>query len=41
MHTEYLLESLKGRDNPEDLDVDGGVKLKWMLAELGLGVWTG
>jgi hypothetical protein len=35
------LESLKGRDHPEDLDIDGRIILKWNLRKLGWRVWIG
>jgi hypothetical protein len=34
------VENMKGRDHPEDLDVDGRIILTWSL-ENRVGVWTG
>jgi hypothetical protein len=38
MLTQFLLESLKERDNSEDLGVDSRVILKWFLVKYGLGM---
>jgi hypothetical protein len=35
------LESLKGRDQWEDLDVDGRIILRWILKKHGGRVWNG
>jgi hypothetical protein len=35
------LESLKGRDHPEDLGVDGKIILKLILEKYSWRVWTG
>jgi hypothetical protein len=34
------LENLKGRDNSEDLSVDGKIILEWILRKQGRKVWT-
>jgi hypothetical protein len=39
MLTKFWLESLKGRDHSEDLDVDGSIILKCILRKECLGVW--
>jgi hypothetical protein len=37
MHSEFLSESLKGRN-----DIGGGrIILKWILKKQGMGLWTG
>jgi hypothetical protein len=41
MHTKFWLESLKGRDRSEDLDVDERIILKWVLVKQVGKVWTG
>jgi hypothetical protein len=41
MCKKFWLESLKGRDHSEDLDVDGKIILKWILGKSGLGMWIG
>jgi hypothetical protein len=35
------LENLKGRDNSEDLDVDGKIIFEWVLGKYGKKLWTG
>jgi hypothetical protein len=40
MNTIFPLENLKGRDNSEDLGVDGRI-LEWILRKLGEKLWTG
>jgi hypothetical protein len=35
MRIKFLLESLKGRNNSEDLDVEGRIKLKFILRKYG------
>jgi hypothetical protein len=32
---------VKGKDNSEDLDVDGKIILEWILGKYGGRVWTG
>jgi len=32
---------MKGRDNSEDLGIDGRTILEWILGKLGGKVWTG
>jgi len=39
MHTEFLLEILKGRDQTEDLGVDGKI-LDLILGKRGQKLWT-
>jgi hypothetical protein len=39
MRKKFCLGSLKGRYPLEFLDVDGRIILKWILGELGFGVW--
>jgi hypothetical protein len=34
------LGSLKGRDNPDELDTDERAILKWILRKSGVKVWT-
>jgi len=41
MHTEFWLETLKGRDHLEDIGVDGTIILEWILEKYGAKVWTG
>ena len=31
MHTEFWWENLRERDDFENLDVDGSIKLRWVL----------
>jgi hypothetical protein len=38
MRTKLWLESLNGRDNSKNLDVDGRIILRWTLKESG--VWV-
>jgi hypothetical protein len=38
---EFWLESLKGRDHSEELDVDRRILLKCILGKQGLGMWIG
>jgi hypothetical protein len=35
MCTKFWLESLKGEDHSEDLDVDGKIILKWITGKKG------
>jgi hypothetical protein len=35
MHTEFLLESLKAKDHPEDLGVDRRIILKYTCRKIG------
>jgi hypothetical protein len=39
MSTQRQLESLKGRDHPEDLGVDGRTTLKYNLGKLVWWLW--
>jgi hypothetical protein len=41
MHTNYWLESLKGRDHLDDLGIDGSVILKLVLGKEGEKLWAG
>jgi len=41
MHTQFLLENLKGRDHSEDLGVDVRIIVEWMLGKEGRKLWTG
>jgi hypothetical protein len=41
MCTEFWLDTLKGRDNSEDQDINGRILLKWILGKQGLGMWIG
>jgi hypothetical protein len=36
-----LVEKLKGRDHPEDIDVDGKITLEWILRKGNGKMWTG
>jgi hypothetical protein len=40
MHTIFRFENLKGRDNLEDLAVDGKIILEWILRKNGGRLWT-
>jgi hypothetical protein len=40
MGTSFWLGRLKGRDNSEDLGVDGRIILKWILREYVRRMWT-
>jgi hypothetical protein len=35
------LKNLKGRDNMEELGIEGKIILKWTLDQQGMTVWTG
>jgi hypothetical protein len=35
------LENLKGRENVENIDVDGKIILEWILGKYGRRMWTG
>jgi hypothetical protein len=39
MHLKFRLESLKGRDHSEDLDVCKRIILEWILGKCGLADW--
>jgi hypothetical protein len=41
MHTIFLLEDLKGKDQSEELDLDGRIILVWILGKYSGRVWTG
>jgi hypothetical protein len=41
MRKKVWLESLKGRDNSEDVGVDGRIILKWALRTYVGMVWSG
>jgi hypothetical protein len=41
MHTEFWLESLKGRDHLKDLGSGEKIILKLILRKQSLGVWIG
>jgi hypothetical protein len=41
MHTLFWLENGKGRNNSEDLGVDGKVILEWISEKWSGKVWTG
>jgi hypothetical protein len=36
-----LVGELEGKDNLEDLGIDGRIILRWSLEKWGLKVWTG
>jgi hypothetical protein len=40
MHTKFLSENLKGRDQGEYLGVDRMIVLKWILKKYGVKPWT-
>jgi len=40
-NTKVWLENLKGRDQSEDLGVDGKTILEWILEKYGGKGWTG
>jgi hypothetical protein len=35
MHIKFWLGSLKGKDNSEDIGIDGRIILKWILNRVG------
>jgi hypothetical protein len=37
MRTQFWSENLKGRDNSEDLSVDGKITLDWIFREIRVG----
>jgi hypothetical protein len=39
MHAKFWLESLKGRDHSEDVDIYRRIILKWNLQKWGSEVW--
>jgi hypothetical protein len=41
MHTVFRLLNLIGRDNSEDVGVDGRIILEWILGKQGGKLWTG
>jgi len=41
MHTKFLSENLKERDNLGDISVDGRIILDLILGKYGWRVWTG
>jgi hypothetical protein len=41
VNTIFYLECLKGRDHLEDLYVDWGILLKWILVNYDVEMWTG
>jgi hypothetical protein len=41
MHTKFWLESLKGRDQSEDLVIDGKIILEQISGKQGGKEWTG
>jgi hypothetical protein len=36
IHTEFWLESLKGKDHLKDLGIDGRIIFKWILGKWGM-----
>jgi hypothetical protein len=41
MHTKFCLESLRGRDQLEDLGIDEKIILKFILGKQGWRMWIG
>jgi hypothetical protein len=41
MRTVFWFEKLKGRNNSEDLILDGKIILEWILGQRGGKMWTG
>jgi len=41
MHTKFLSENLKGKDQTVDLIIDGKIMFEWVLGKLGGKVWYG
>jgi hypothetical protein len=41
MRTKFWFESLNGRDQLEDIHVDGRIILKWILGKYIMGMWIG
>jgi hypothetical protein len=40
MHITFWSENLKGKDNSEELDVEGTIMLEWILGIQGRNMWT-
>jgi hypothetical protein len=40
MRAKFWPENLKGRDQSEDIGVDGRIILEWILGKYGEKVWT-